>query len=216
MKKYKHVFWDWNGTILDDVELCVRVINRLKAARGQPPVTVERYRAVFGFPVKDYYRDIGFDFSKESFEKVGKEWMDGYEKEKYTCGLRAGVAEVLEKLSAAGTGQSVLSAYSQDFLTETVGHYGLSRYFTRLCGLDNIYAPGKVALGLKLMAELGHQRGETLLIGDTQHDLETARAIGADCVLLAGGHQNRERLEKAGAVVLAGAGELFAPGAGHF
>ena len=142
--------------------------------------------------------------------------MDGYEKEKYTCGLRAGVTEVLGKFSASGTGQSVLSAYSQDFLTETVGHYGLSKYFTRLCGLDNIYAPSKVALGQKLMAELGHGRGETLLIGDTEHDLETARAIGADCVLLAGGHQSRERLERAGAVVLAGVAELFTPEAGKF
>jgi phosphoglycolate phosphatase len=209
MKNYKHVIWDWNGTILDDVELCVQVINRLKVARGQPPITVERYRAVFGFPVKDYYRDVGFDFSKEPFEKVGKEWMDGYEKEKYTCGLRAGVAEVLGKIYSSGTGQSVLSAYSQDFLAEAVGHYGLSKYFTRLRGLDNIYAPSKVALGKKLMAELGHKKGETLMIGDTEHDLETARAIGADCVLLAGGHQSRERLEKAGALVLSGAKDLL-------
>ena len=210
MKKYKHVFWDWNGTILDDVALCVQVINRLKVTRGQPPITVERYRAVFGFPVKDYYRDVGFDFSKEPFEKVGKEWMDGYEQEKYTCGLRAGVTEVLGKISSSGVGQSVLSAYSQDFLTEAVAHYGLSRYFTRLRGLDNIYAPSKVELGKKLMAELGHKKGETLMIGDTEHDLETARAMGADCVLLAGGHQSRERLEKAGAVVLAGAEDLLA------
>jgi phosphoglycolate phosphatase len=210
MKNYKHVFWDWNGTILDDVDLCVQVINRLKVTRGQPPITVERYRAIFRFPVEDYYRDVGFDFSKEPFEKVGREWMDGYEQEKYTCGLRAGVTEVLAKLSATGTGQSVLSAYSQAFLVKTVGHYGLSKYFIRLCGLDNIYAPSKVALGKKLMAELGHKPGETLLIGDTEHDLETARAMGADCVLLAGGHQSRERLERAGAVVLGGAKDLLA------
>jgi phosphoglycolate phosphatase len=205
IKKYKHVLWDWNGTILDDVDLCVAMVNRLKAARGQAPITAERYRALFGFPVKDYYEAVGFDFTKESFEKVGKEWMDGYEKEKYTCGLRAGVTDI----SAAGIGQSVLSAYSRDFLVEAVAHYGLSKYFTRLCGLDNIYAPSKVALGLKLMAELGHAKGETLMIGDTGHDLETARAIGADCVLVAGGHQSRERLAAAGARVVGSMAELL-------
>jgi phosphoglycolate phosphatase len=214
MKKYKHVIWDWNGTILDDVELCVKMVNRLKAARGQAPITAEKYRAIFGFPVEDYYRAAGFDFSKESFEKVGREWMDGYEKEKYTCGLRAGVTEALDSISASGTGQSVLSAYSQGFLAEAVEHYGLSKYFTRLCGLDTIYAPSKVALGKKLMAELGHGKGETLLIGDTEHDLETARAIGADCVLLAGGHQSREKLAGSGTPVLGGIKELLAFWAG--
>jgi len=210
MKSYKHVIWDWNGTILDDVELCVEVVNRLKAERGQPPISVERYRTIFGFPVERYYLDAGFDFSKEPFEKVGKEWMDGYEKEKYACGLRAGVTEVLGEIFSSGTGQSVLSAYSQRPLEEAVEHYGLSRYFTSLCGLDTIYAPGKVALGKKLIKELGCGKGETLLIGDTEHDLETAEAIGADCVLLAGGHQSRERLVRTGAVVLGGIRELLA------
>jgi phosphoglycolate phosphatase len=210
MKNYKHVIWDWNGTILDDVELCVRVINRLKAERGQPPVTVERYRALFKFPVEDYYRDIGFDFTRETFLDVGREWMDGYEKEKYTCALRDGVKEVLESVLASGAGQSVLSAYSLAPLVEGVEHYGLTGYFTHLRGLDTIYAPSKVDLGRKLMAELGYGKGETLLIGDTAHDLETARAIGADCVLVAGGHQSRGRLAATGAPVVDSMRDLLA------
>jgi len=208
MKKYKHVIWDWNGTILDDVELCVAIVNRLKAGRGQAPISVERYRAIFRFPVEEYYKDAGFDLSREPFETLGKEWVDGYEKEKYGCGLRAGVTEALGRISSSGIGQSVLSAYSQGPLVEAVEHYGLTKYFSRLRGLDNIYAPGKVAIGRKLMEELGYKKGETLLIGDTEHDLETAEAIGADCVLVAGGHQSRERLEKAGALVLGGMKDL--------
>lgn len=202
IKKYRHVIWDWNGTILDDVALCVEVINSLKLRRGQPALSIEKYRAIFQFPVKNYYIEAGFDFSDESFEKVGKEWMDEYETKKFGCGLRPGIMEVLQGISASGIGQSILSAYSQRALNETVGHYGLSKYFTRLCGLDTIYAPGKVALGKKLMEELGNRKGETLLVGDTEHDFETASAIGADCVLLADGHQSREKLEKTGALVL--------------
>ena len=209
MKSYEHVIWDWNGTLLDDVALCVKVVNRLKAERGQPPLSVERYRAIFRFPVESYYADAGFDFSKETFKDVGKEWVDGYEKEKYGCGLRRGVLEVLGKLASSGTGQSVLSAYSQRPLEEGVAHYGLSKYFTRLRGLDTIYAPGKVALGKELIRDLGCGAGKALLIGDTEHDLEAAEAMGADCVLVAGGHQSRERLAGTGAVVLGGIEELL-------
>ena len=40
------------------------------------------------------------------------------------------------------------------------------------------------------------------MIGDTTHDYETARALGADCVLYAGGHQCREKLEKCSCPVI--------------
>ena len=206
--KYKHVIWDWNGTILDDAELCVEIVNQLKKERGLPGLSLEEYRAVFGFPVRDYYTAAGFDFSAESFETVGKAWVEEYERRKYNCPLQKGVIEALENISSLKIGQSVLSAYSRTYLEETVAHYGLAKYFTHLYGLDTIYATSKVALGKKLMEELGHKKGETLLVGDTEHDFETAAAIGADCVLIANGHQNRAKLERTGARVLAGLEEL--------
>jgi len=41
-----------------------------------------------------------------------------------------------------------------------------------------------------------------LFVGDTVHDHEVARAIGADCVLIPGGHHPRTKLEKTGVPVL--------------
>lgn len=214
-KKYKYIIWDWNGTILDDVELCVRIMNGMLEKRGLARLSVEAYRAVFRFPVEDYYAAAGFDFSKESFEKVGKEWMDEYEKQKLSCGLRDGVLEVIGSISASKTGQAVLSAYSQNELKETVGYYGLTKYFTHLYGLDTIYAPSKVALGKKLMKELGAKKGETLLIGDTVHDFVAAAGIGADCVLISNGHQSRAQLAATGASVLSAVREVaFLAGVG--
>lgn len=209
MKKYSHVLWDWNGTLMDDAALCVDVFNLIGAKRGLPRMTLERYREIFGFPVKDYYEAAGFDFGRESFEAVGREWMDEYERRKYGCALREGAAEALRRVAALGAGQAVLSAYSSELLKDTVGHYGLAGYFQRLCGLDTIYAPSKVELGRRLVAELGASRGGVLMVGDTAHDLETAEAIGADCVLIAGGHQSRARLERTGTRVLSSAAELF-------
>ena len=202
IKKYKHIIWDWNGTIINDLDLCVELINELLAARGFKTLTFESYREVFTIPVKNYYEKLGFDFSKESFEVIGKEWMDEYERRKFECGLYEGISDVLEKINQFGIGQSILSAYSQHTLDEMVEHYGLTNYFTHIVGLDNIYAASKLHLGKDLMKRLGNGKGETLLIGDTEHDYEVATEIGADCVLIANGHQSREKLEKLGAVVL--------------
>ncbi|MEW6195169.1 MAG: HAD family hydrolase [Bacteroidota bacterium] len=209
IEKYKHVIWDWNGTIFNDVQLGVDIVNKMLLPRKLPTLTVETYRDTFTIPVKNYYERIGFDFSKESFEMLGKHWMDEYESRKFECGLYKGVVDLMEKISSHGIGQSILSAYSQHTLEEMVDHYGLRKYFHHIVGLDNIYAAGKLHLGIELMNRLGNARpagsklgkGETLLIGDTVHDYEVASEIGADCVLIANGHQSKKILEKCGVPV---------------
>jgi phosphoglycolate phosphatase len=202
--RYRHVIWDWNGTLFDDVGLCVDLISELLIKRGLPPISIERYRDIFTFPVKNYYAATGLDLEREPFERVGREWMDEYERRKHGCALHPGMGELLEGIAARGIGQSILSAYSQHTLIELVGHCGLTKYFQHLYGLDNIYAASKVDQGRKLMAILGHGPGETLLIGDTAHDYDVAREVGADCLLIAHGHQSLERLAKLGVPVFRG------------
>ncbi|MDQ7816157.1 MAG: HAD family hydrolase [Melioribacteraceae bacterium] len=209
IEKYKHIIWDWNGTILNDVELCVDLINWLLYSRELPTVDISKYREVFTIPVKNYYEKLGFDFEKESFEKLGRIWMDEYERRKFECNLFDGVDDLLSKINKFGIGQSILSAYSQHTLDELVEHYGLRNYFMHVVGLDNIYAASKLHLGKELMNRLGNGRGETLLIGDTVHDFEVATEIGADCVLIANGHQSKDVLLECGVLVCDSITELL-------
>ncbi|MBM4172081.1 MAG: HAD family hydrolase [Ignavibacteria bacterium] len=208
IEKYKHIIWDWNGTILNDVALCVELINQLLEPRGLQSLTIETYRKAFTIPVKNYYANIGFDFEKESFEVVGKHWMDEYERRKFESGLYEGILNTLDSIHANGIGQSILSAYSQHTLDELVEHYNLKKYFTHVIGLDNIYAAGKLHLGKKLMQLLGNGKGETLIIGDTVHDFEVASEIGADCVLICDGHQDKQVLQQCRVPVLNNISEL--------
>ncbi|MDF1612221.1 MAG: HAD family hydrolase [Stygiobacter sp.] len=194
LRNYKHVIWDWNGTILNDAELSLELINGLLKERNKKVLTLDEYKKVFTIPVKNYYSALGFDFEKESFEIVGKKWMDEYERRKFECNIYNGITDVLEKIKQLQIGQSILSAYSQHTLEEMANYFGLTKYFEHIVGLDNIYAAGKLHLGQMLIKKLGNGKGETLMIGDTLHDYEVAQEIGADCILLSCGHQDKERL----------------------
>ncbi|NCQ19142.1 MAG: phosphatase [Ignavibacteria bacterium CG22_combo_CG10-13_8_21_14_all_37_15] len=209
ISNYKHIIWDWNGTLFNDVELSVSIVNNLLIKRNLIPLSVEKYKEIFTFPVKDYYVTAGFDFEKESFEIVGKEWMDEYERRKHGCGLSKSAFQLLEKISSLKIEQSILSAYSQHTLVEVVEHFGLTKYFSHLLGLDNIYASSKVKLGKELMKKLALNNGEALLIGDTIHDFNVAAEIGADCILVASGHQSRKNLERCGVPVFDSIKELL-------
>lgn len=201
IKKYKHVIWDWNGTMLDDVELCVEVGNNLFRRKSIPEITVQKYKEIFTIPVEDYYKAVGFTFDEETFEVVGKEWMDEYEERKYECSLHTGLVEVLHDIYEAGIKQSVLSAYKQNKLEEMINGFGLDKYLDNIVGLDNIYAESKLHLGKELIKKLGNGHGETLLIGDTVHDYDVAKEMGSDCILISSGHQTKEKLTQTGTPV---------------
>ncbi|MGE5681043.1 MAG: HAD family hydrolase [Bacillota bacterium] len=193
IKKYRHIIWDWNGTIFNDVELSVDLINSLLRQYQLKTVSLSEYRNIFTIPVREYYEKIGFDFSRDSFEVIGKLWMDEYERRKFECDLYEGIRDVFEKINSLNIRQSILSAYSQHTLDEMVRHYNLQKYFDNVAGLDNIYAASKLHLGVDLIKRVGCKPEEVLLIGDTLHDLEVATAIGANCALLTCGHQSKEK-----------------------
>lgn len=190
----RHVIWDWNGTLMDDTWLCIATLNLLLEARGLPSVAYEDYRQHFAFPVKEYYRKLGFDFEAQSFEDLSVEFIAAYEERRLECALHNGVQETLQKIRDAGLTQSILSAYMQKMLDEIIPHYGLQDYFVRLVGARDIYAHSKVARAREWLAELDYAPSEILLVGDTIHDAEVAAELGVRCVLCAHGHYTPERL----------------------
>ena len=198
-----HIVWDWNGTLLDDVALCLSALNSVGGRRGIPPLTLERYRGIFTFPVIDYYKAAGFDFTHEPFSSPAEEWVAAYKDGVRTLARPyAGAGAVLACLARAGFRQTLLSAHEHELLVELVCHFGLDSHFSRIMGIGDIYAAGKCELGLAWLAESGVAPEAILMIGDTLHDNEVAQAMGVLCILIAEGHQSRERLREAGVPVL--------------
>jgi len=192
--RYRHIVWDWNGTLLDDLDYCVDLMNGLLRRRGLPLLDRARYHALFDFPVRDYYARLGFDFARDSFEQISVEFIAAYEARRLDTRLHDGAAEILAAIGRAGLTQSILSAYRQETLREIVGHFGLTPHFMRLTGLDNIFAHSKAELGRAWIAELGLPPRDVLMVGDTLHDLDVAAEMGIDCVLVAAGHHPESRL----------------------
>jgi len=202
MKNIEHIFWDWNGTLLNDAWLCCDVMNRMLLSRKMPEMTMERYAEIFDFPIVHYYERIGFDFGKESFEALGFEFIDGYENRRKETELYGDVYLALDRVAEQGLGQSILSAYKQDTLVQLVDVHGLKDYFHDLHGHEHIYPVGKTPQGKKALNALGIAPEKTVLIGDTVHDAEVAEALGMQCVLIPGGNQPETRLRACGVPVV--------------
>ena len=202
--QYKHIIWDWNGTLLDDRWLCVEAINETLSKRNMNTITDDEYLEIFCFPVKDYYEKLGFDFNKEPFSVSGTEFVDYYNSKFHEPKLQTRVKEALKSVLDAGLTQSILSAGKQEFLDQWIEYHELQNHFIRVLGIDNHYASGKTEIGRKWINELDHDPVDVLLIGDTIHDNEVAQAIGVDCILVDHGHVSRQRLVSTSTPVCSG------------
>ena len=194
--KYNYVIWDFNGTLLNDVELCFNLLNKMLSKRGFATVTYDRYKEIFMFPVKEYYRLAGFDFDKEPFEVTAVEFIDDYQPMSLELSLYPNTFEVLETVKNNNVTQLILSASKIENLLEQTKHFGLDPYMNAILGIDTIHATSKVSIAKDWILKNNVDPKTVIFIGDTDHDFEVASSIGVDCLLIANGHQSKERLLK--------------------
>lgn len=206
---YTHLIWDFNGTVLNDVRLGMDSVNTMLARRNLPILADEdAYRHKFGFPIEDYYRRLGFDFEKEDYHTVlAPEWVALYRAGEADCPLNDGVTETIAAIRARGIPQIILSASKRTQLTDQLTHLGLMDSFQEILGLDNIHAKSKTGLALEWMQR--HPDAHPLFVGDTVHDADVARAVGADCILFAGGHQPADLLATCGKPMISAISEIL-------
>jgi len=194
LKNAEHVIWDWNGTLLSDVQFAVDNVNPLLQARGLPLLTKEKYLETFCFPIRKYYERLGFDLQKESFEKLCDEYVDRFMAGIHTCDLVPGARDLLRKVKEAGKMQSVLSATDQPNLEKMMDSFSVRSFLDFVYGIEDKLAASKVHRGHDLMKASGIGAKKTWLVGDTDHDLEVGQALGVNVLLLAHGHQSADRL----------------------
>jgi phosphoglycolate phosphatase len=191
---YTSIIWDWNGTLLNDVELCVEIVSELVEPHRDEPLTLEEYKAIFGFPIIDYYQKIGIDLARESFEQLTYKFISQYNDRVRACALHQGVTATLDLFRRRNLSQFILTAAHKEDVEKLLAHFEIEDYFQGIEGLDNHRAESKVERGKALIRNHGIQQERTLLVGDTIHDFEVAEAMGVDCILISNGHQSKDRL----------------------
>ncbi len=200
--RYTDIVWDFNGTLLDDIRAGIDAVNDMLTRRGLATIdSVQQYRELFCFPIIEYYAKLGFDFEKEDYYAVlAPEWVALYLENYKHSTLTEGAEDTLQALAKAGYTQTLLSATELQMLKGQLRDLGLEQRFSEIWGLDNIHAGGKI--GTALAWREAHSDAKALFVGDSVHDWEVARAVGADCILYCQGHQSRAQLQVCGCPII--------------
>ena len=195
------IIWDWNGTLLDDINICIDIMNEILDKRGLGALSGKKYQRIFQFPVIEYYRQLGFDFNKDSFEDLSVEFIDAYHKKLKKAKLFEHAIDILKDFKSRNYLQIIISAMKQDDQEESLKDKDVREFFDYVIGLDDHYADSKIDFALHFMRKNNIYAEKAVLIGDTVHDSEVAAALGCKCLLVANGHQSYDRLAVAGVPV---------------
>lgn len=190
----KYIFWDFNGTVLDDVELCYAILCEMLEEEKRPSITFDAYLHIFTFPIKDYYEKL-YDFNQTSYPELAHRFIKKYQPRSLKLDLHEGIVETINKLSRMGYQHVLLSASEYYNLMEQLKHYQIDHLFKAVLGTRDVYATSKVIIAKQYMEQEKINPEDVLMIGDTLHDAEVAQALNCRIILYTKGHQHPSRFQ---------------------
>lgn len=200
----RHVVWDWNGTLFDDLHLVVESVSAGVAPLGLGPITAEVYRTHYTRPVKVFYeRLVGRPISELEWLELDRRFHDAYRDLLPTAGLSSDALDALEAVTSVPADQSLLSMFPHHELVPLVDRLGVGGFFSRIDGLrGEAGAPKAGFLEAHLRELMKHEDPSTvLLVGDATDDAVAAVHVGAAVVLVDNGSHHRSELESMGVPV---------------
>ena len=203
----KACIFDLDGTLLNTLSTITYYVNSALARAGAVPITEEKCREMVGKGARNLLsRAIAetgaqvMDF-EDFFASYNLEYNAAPD---YLTAPYAGIAEVIEKISAAGIRIAVLSNKPEGAVRPLAEKFFGNRV--------SIVAGAKPGVPLKpdpaavapILSMLGVCAEQTAFIGDSGEDMQTAKKYGAGCAIgVLWGYRNEKELSSQGADFLA-------------
>ncbi len=194
---YRHIFWDWNGTLLDDANAACSAVNIMLEKRQLPLITFQQYKEYIDVPIVRFYEKV-MDMSKENMESLSVEYDSLWRENLRNSPLSHGATDILNKLSEAGAEQYIFSSSRNELIEPFLQSFDIDKNFKAVLGAPDRYVGSKAERTRDYIIKNNIPSNKILFVGDMLHDSEVAEFVGADCVLVSSGHQSEAALKASG------------------
>lgn len=196
-RRYPLVVFDWDGTLADSTAIIASSIQDALRDMGEPVPDDTAARFVIGLGLSDALRTVAPSLAVHRHGELAALYRARYLGREEDIPLFDGASDMLADLEAAGHFLAVATGKTRVGLDRALVRNGLrTRFHATRCADEGFPKPHPDML-LNLMDRLGVAPRDTLMIGDTTHDLELARNAGVDSVAVAYGAHEREGLASA-------------------
>lgn len=197
------VVYDWNGTLLDDMDAVIEALNVILRKYNRPVIEHEPFRELCLYPFPILYGRLGFN--EQEIETLCKEgnciFHDKYELLAANAPLRKGAIELLEFSKKYKVQNLILSNHMVDAIGVQLERLKIKDYFSKVLAFASRESQYKdISKGERLRLYLKDNSinpETTLIIGDSEEECEIARALNLTSVAITGGTVSENRLRAA-------------------
>jgi phosphoglycolate phosphatase len=172
------VIFDLDGTLIDSSRDLANSVNATRAHLHLPPLENETVYSYVGngAPVL-IRRALGPDYTDDEVQDALLYFLGYYRDHMLDhTALYPGVREVLDRLRDSGVRMAVLTNKPVRFSQAIIDGLGLQEHFCRVYGGNSFEQKKPYPIGIEtLLTECGATRDETLMVGDSSVDVQTAR-----------------------------------------
>lgn len=191
--RYRLIVFDWDGTIIDSAATIVECIRESAREMGLPVPDHERASHVIGLGLHDSLRLAVPELQAHQYPEFVVHYRRHFLAREDAMVLFPGMKEVLSGFSKSHS-LAIATGKSRKGLDRALSATGIGPYFSASRCADETNPKPHPAMLLELMDELGFSKEQILMIGDTSHDLEMAKAAEVDSVAVTYGAHPEEGL----------------------
>lgn len=197
-KRFKLIVFDWDGTLMDSAAAIVSSIQAACLDLGIPPPSDERARHIIGLGLQDALRGALPELDPARYREVAERYRYHYLARDHELVLFQGAAELISALGESGYLLAIATGKTRQGLDRALNGCGLKASFHASRCADECHSKPHPQMLLELMEEFSLQPQDTLMIGDTTHDLQMAKHAGVGALAVTYGAHPRAPLEAEG------------------
>jgi phosphoglycolate phosphatase len=172
------IVFDWDGTLMDSAAAIVAALQGACRDLALPVPDEEQARYIIGLGLNDALSHILPGLDAAHYPRVSERYRHHFLALDGGTSLFPGVGDIVAGLHDAGYKLGIATGKSRRGLARALEATGLAPYFHASRCADEGHTKPHPGMLEAVMREIGVENARTLMIGDTTHDLEMARAAG--------------------------------------
>jgi phosphoglycolate phosphatase len=201
-RRFRLLVFDWDGTVVDSTAPIVRAVQAAYRDLGLAPPEEQAARYIIGLKLDTAFSHLSPKLSEKAIDELLNRYRYHYWQSDADIPLFEGISALLEKLDHEDYFLGVATGKSRKGLDRMLRQNGLmQRFHVTRCADESFSKPHPEML-LYLMDRLGMTPEQTLMIGDTTHDIEMAKNAQVRALAVSYGAHDKDNLRKSGPLAI--------------
>lgn len=201
MKQFPLLVFDWDGTLVDSIERIVTSLQFASKKTIDSNVSENQARNVIGLglieAIEKLHPELDSQQHAEQLNNIADTYRQHYLYDNTVpAPLFTGVNELLDELRDDGYTLAISTGKGRAGLEQSIAEHQVADYFTTTrCAGENKSKPHPEMLH-EILQELNFSAAQTLMIGDSEHDLKMASNADIKSIGVTHGVHDAATLEK--------------------